>query len=207
MSCRSLRLGRCSARFLWALPELEHVCRSSTGVFALGDPPGEWVRLWELLQEDIAGASLPRGADDVHRLREWFFDALNAVLVNAFQVLYPTYSLRGGLYVDPRALRSRRLGDAFCSLNGTACYRMGSLFNHSCDPNVAAGFPGRDGTVHFRTIREVRRHEQLCISYTNTAKDVRARRDTLARDYGFHCCCQRCLEEAAVPGVEADGWH
>lgn len=57
------------------------------------------------------------------------------------QVQFPTYEATGGVYINLGALLSGRPGNAICSLNGTACYRNASLFNHDCAPNVAADFP------------------------------------------------------------------
>jgi hypothetical protein len=65
----------------------------------------------------------------------------------------------------------------------------GSVFNHSCIPNVA--FICEDSAIKFITIRDIKVGEELCISYLNISLD-RYMRQNILNQYGFRCSCDRC---------------
>eukprot|EP01062_Namystynia_karyoxenos_P011244 TRINITY_DN14015_c0_g3_i1.p1 TRINITY_DN14015_c0_g3~~TRINITY_DN14015_c0_g3_i1.p1 ORF type:complete len:539 (+),score=146.58 TRINITY_DN14015_c0_g3_i1:87-1703(+) len=79
-----------------------------------------------------------------------------------------------------------------CSLLGA-----GSFFNHDCDPNVThLSLAGKEShVVMFKTLRPVKKGEQLTISYVEDTQTVWHRRERLRASYGFLCACQRCLRE------------
>lgn len=86
-------------------------------------------------------------------------------------------------------------GDAASA--GSALYLLGSLFNHSCEPNVLVAFP-RDSTAVFTAARQIAAGEQLFITYIDAEQEVDARQQYLAFAYGFRCRCARCQEELAA---------
>lgn len=47
------------------------------------------------------------------------------------------------------------------SSTGSALYLLGSLFNHSCEPNVNVSFPGNDSRVMFTAARDITAGEQV----------------------------------------------
>ena len=58
----------------------------------------------------------------------------------------------------------------------------------NCDSNVFAG------TIQFVAKQDIKRSEQLCISYVNSKADVRARQMQLQAGYGFQCQCPLCTD-------------
>jgi hypothetical protein len=74
-------------------------------------------------------------------------------------------------------------GDAASA--GSALYLLGSLFNHSCEPNVHVTFPGNDSTAVFTAARQIAAGEQLFITYIDAGQELDARQEYLAFAYGF----------------------
>ena len=90
----------------------------------------------------------------------------------------------------------------------TALFVHGSLFNHSCAPNVelqqplypsdaltaAPGSAGMRVGVWLAT-RDVAAGEELCNAYTDVSVGVKQRSEYLEWAYGFVCRCERCEAE------------
>ena len=89
--------------------------------------------------------------------------------------------LRSGLYLSPNA--------------GSAVYLLSSLFNHSCVPNVDVSFPRNNHEIEFRAMRDIRKHEHLCISYIDSTMLYDERQRRLEMGYGFRCMCELCRED------------
>lgn len=81
------------------------------------------------------------------------------------------------------------------SAGGSAIYHVGSMFNHSCTPNVHACWPTGTSTVSFRTLRDVQLGEELLISYIDADMSYERRQASLLFNYGFSCECPKCDEE------------
>jgi SET and MYND domain-containing protein len=65
------------------------------------------------------------------------------------------------------------------------------FFNHGCNPNTA--FIGlANGQLAFRTIREVKKDEELVVSYIDLYSDRDERRQDLLTSKHFWCKCKRC---------------
>lgn len=83
---------------------------------------------------------------------------------------------------------------------------VGSMFNHSCNPNVqwtsAAGAGA--GTVVFKTTRAVEAGEELRISYVSAGMPVQERQEQLMK-WGFVCRCTACVEELQRPAPQTGG--
>ncbi|XP_061356654.1 histone-lysine N-methyltransferase ASHR1 isoform X2 [Gastrolobium bilobum] len=77
---------------------------------------------------------------------------------------------------------------------GKAIYKAGSLFNHSCQPNVHAYFISR--TLYLRTTKVVAAGCQLELSYGPQVGlwDCKDRLNFLKDEYIFHCQCTGCSE-------------
>ncbi|CAJ2641772.1 SET and MYND domain-containing protein [Trifolium pratense] len=77
---------------------------------------------------------------------------------------------------------------------GKAIYKAGSLFNHSCQPNVHAYFLSR--TLYLRTTKVVAAGCQLELSYGPQVGlwDCKDRQNFLKDEYAFHCQCAGCSE-------------
>ncbi|XP_057458415.1 uncharacterized protein LOC130749135 [Lotus japonicus] len=77
---------------------------------------------------------------------------------------------------------------------GKAIYRAGSLFNHSCQPNIHAYFLSR--TLYLRTTKLVAPGHELELSYGPQVGlwDCKDRLKFLKEEYAFHCQCTGCSE-------------
>ncbi|KAK8936401.1 hypothetical protein KSP39_PZI013025 [Platanthera zijinensis] len=77
---------------------------------------------------------------------------------------------------------------------GLAIYSMGSLFNHSCKPNLHAYFLSR--TLHLRCTELVPAKCPLELSYGPQVgqQDLQGRQEILQDQYSFKCCCVVCSE-------------
>jgi len=87
----------------------------------------------------------------------------------------------------------RSLEDEGSEFFGYGCWPAASYFNHSCAPNIEKKRDGR--TWEFRAGRDIKRGEELCITYLSgeERKLSRGKRmETLKRNWGFECGCERC---------------
>ncbi|KAJ3326537.1 hypothetical protein HDU76_012835, partial [Blyttiomyces sp. JEL0837] len=91
----------------------------------------------------------------------------------------------------------REGGDTVCA--GRAVFPHASFFNHSCAPTCECI---RDGHfLYVKTLKPVKKDEELTISYINVNLPLLARRSQLKQDYFFDCACLRCItEEKSKPG-------
>lgn len=76
---------------------------------------------------------------------------------------------------------------------GCCVYPTAVYFNHSCWPNVAKHRHGR--AMQFTSNREIKRGEELFISYGSIADSLDERRERLRDHFFFTCSCDRCLRE------------
>eukprot|EP00929_Paragymnodinium_shiwhaense_P070645 TRINITY_DN35785_c2_g2_i1.p1 TRINITY_DN35785_c2_g2~~TRINITY_DN35785_c2_g2_i1.p1 ORF type:complete len:314 (+),score=77.26 TRINITY_DN35785_c2_g2_i1:44-985(+) len=97
-----------------------------------------------------------------------------------------------------------------------AVFYMGSLFQHSCEPNarfhvVEAQTSGRQRPPwvgEFRALRPIRSGEPVHVSYLpedwlQKPRELRAWR--MLKAMGFHCACGRCTREAAAAAKRGGG--
>ncbi|KAI7907390.1 uncharacterized protein BX663DRAFT_426846 [Cokeromyces recurvatus] len=86
------------------------------------------------------------------------------------------------------------LGDNYSRNTDVALglFPLGALFfNHSCNPNTT--FIGvRNGQLAFRTLRPVKKDEELVVSYIDLYSDRDERRQDLLTSKHFWCKCKRC---------------
>ncbi|EGG21882.1 SET domain-containing protein [Cavenderia fasciculata] len=78
---------------------------------------------------------------------------------------------------------------------GCGVYVRNSFFNHSCNPNVNYWVVENTLEVECSLMRAVRKGEELCISYIDTAASLRDRREKLSEGYLFHCRCEKCITD------------
>ena len=98
------------------------------------------------------------------------------------------------------------------NLNG-ALFPLHTHLNHSCEPNTKViDSPGRladvSGTVTLllnnvltKVVslgKTIEPDEEIAVSYVNPEWPVSLRRETLKRDYGFDCQCQKCQLEGQI---------
>lgn len=69
-------------------------------------------------------------------------------------------------------------------------FPVGAILNHSCNPNCILTYEGGEQVI--RTIRNVKKGEELFHSYTDICQPTSIRRERLKITYGFLCKCDRC---------------
>jgi hypothetical protein len=92
----------------------------------------------------------------------------------------------------------------------SAYFVLGSLFNHSCAPNVAysrcAWEEGQEAPrMRFVAARGIARGEEAVHSYIESSAGAEARRKKLLLTYRFRCGCSRCVEEVGALAAGGSG--
>lgn len=82
------------------------------------------------------------------------------------------------------------------SVRNVSMYKIASLFNHSCIPNVGSLSPILSNCLKLVALREIKKGDELVISYTKTTEPLEYRREVLLKHYQFICQCEKCLEES-----------
>lgn len=73
---------------------------------------------------------------------------------------------------------------------GEGIYLEGALLNHSCEPNCYYLFIGK--TLVVKTLKKVKKGQQLFICYVNPLNPVEHNPDAIMRLYGFVPLCVHC---------------
>eukprot|EP01080_Neovahlkampfia_damariscottae_P005769 gene5769-9590_t len=73
---------------------------------------------------------------------------------------------------------------------GTGVYLASSFLNHSCQPNCVAMFNKNE--IIIRCIENIKKGDQLMISYVEFASSSPNRNEILQSQYCFECFCQKC---------------
>lgn len=69
----------------------------------------------------------------------------------------------------------------------------GTLLNHSCLPNVIFG--EKDGYMIFIAVKDIQKGDEICDNYIDITLPKKERKKHLLEQYGFECCCERCIEK------------
>lgn len=81
-------------------------------------------------------------------------------------------------------------------IKGHALYRLGSLMNHSCDPNVGMSQPALTSKASWVALRDISIGEELLDSYVTLEEGAKhdrdERRQILFENYHFWCDCKLC---------------
>ncbi len=81
---------------------------------------------------------------------------------------------------------------------------VGSLSNHSCEPNIATSLEAAQGggggapVLLFTALRDIAAGEELLHSYIDASAGLRDRQARL-QQYGFVCACGACAREGLHP--------
>ncbi|KAN0043097.1 hypothetical protein ACTA71_010732 [Dictyostelium dimigraforme] len=78
-----------------------------------------------------------------------------------------------------------------CHTYGLGIFPTGSYLNHSCLPN-AFWYNDDQGMMVFRTLRSIKKGEEILTSYTDITTECSERRKHLLKQYFFFCQCQQC---------------
>ncbi|GMH37389.1 hypothetical protein BSKO_05262 [Bryopsis sp. KO-2023] len=82
-------------------------------------------------------------------------------------------------------------------LEGTGYFPITCCINHSCVPNAMAirrTGEDKDRNVSLISLRNISKGEEICIAYVDIDLELHER-ETLLRDYGFSCRCDKCTKE------------
>jgi hypothetical protein len=80
-------------------------------------------------------------------------------------------------------------------VTGTGALTIHNCMNHSCDPNVVTVCGHPDHRVQVVALKEIKKGDEICISYIDEHVDIRTRRKALYSKYMFICHCARCNAE------------
>jgi hypothetical protein len=73
--------------------------------------------------------------------------------------------------------------------------------NHSCDPNAFVMMDG--ASISLRTLRPIKKDEEIYISYIDTTNPFHRRQSELASRWFFKCSCIKCQKRATL---DEDNW-
>ena len=118
---------------------------------------------------------------------EWYASVLSRFHINTFRVDNVPLSL------DRVSMLKAAAGGL--QQQGSAVFLLGSLFNHSCTPNVDVTWPRNNAHAVFVANTDIPKHTELSISYIDQDQPTKARKQILAASYGFNCTCPRCKED------------
>ena len=126
----------------------------------------------------------------------WFTRILSRLHLNVFRVdTIPPLDVTDPSALFKAAAAAAAGGTSSTSPRGSAVYLMGSMFNHSCDPNVDVTFPDNNALVSFVAATDIPKNHEITISYIDASAGRAARQQQLSFAYGFQCTCPRCIEE------------
>ena len=96
-----------------------------------------------------------------------------------------------GYYTFPELVT---YGEGLRFLSGTGIYPKGSMFNHSCSPNINHYSIG--DVTFFRALNDIEQGEELFISYIGRDLLVESKsvRDEFLDSRDFECTCTKCTE-------------
>jgi hypothetical protein len=84
------------------------------------------------------------------------------------------------------------------STRGQGVYTVGSCFNHSCKPNLQIHYAGEDDEMLCAVaLRDIKKDEELYISYIDESLNIAERQQQLFEHYLFTCTCEKCEEDKA----------
>lgn len=151
----------------------------------------------------------------LHPLRSKCFDAIpntagNAELIRKLVKVLPSdmdplHVIRAvelnsiGFYTFPELVS---YDDHLRYLSGTGLYMAGSMFNHSCSPNVMHYAIG--DVMFFRSLRDIEPNEELFISYigSDLLHETKSIRSEFLSGRDFDCNCDKC----ETPERSDDPW-
>jgi hypothetical protein len=74
---------------------------------------------------------------------------------------------------------------------GIGVYLKAACFNHSCKPNAFQSFDSKL-RISIRALRDIRKNEEITVSYIDLSRPTWWRRSELLDGYNFICNCDRC---------------
>ena len=122
----------------------------------------------------------------------WYSSMLSRIHVNSFRVDTIPIQATSRESLLRAAMHGGSSAGSSCAAPGSAVYLLGSMFNHSCTPNVDIHFPRNNHVIEFRAAMDIAKYTELTISYVDVELPKHERQDMLWTGYGFVCKCSRC---------------
>lgn len=85
-------------------------------------------------------------------------------------------------------------------ITGTGLYYIGSMFNHSCNPNAAFLSTCLNNEKVLVAMKDIKVGDEITCAYINCEQDREDRQGELLFGWNFLCTCERCIEEEAGEG-------
>lgn len=80
-------------------------------------------------------------------------------------------------------------------VSSVSMYKVSSLFNHSCDPNIGSTSPILSNRLKWIALRPIKKGEEILNSYVQTEHPYDVRQQLLKDHYKFECQCSKCKAE------------
>eukprot|EP01064_Diplonema_japonicum_P031740 TRINITY_DN5769_c0_g4_i1.p1 TRINITY_DN5769_c0_g4~~TRINITY_DN5769_c0_g4_i1.p1 ORF type:complete len:416 (+),score=89.84 TRINITY_DN5769_c0_g4_i1:45-1250(+) len=146
------------------------------------------------------------GENDELLTEHRFTRILGAVLLNGQErvpnspwACYQMWLRTNGTRQEYKSMKSfsKNNPDLASSTKGQGVYRVCSCFNHSCEPNIQVMYSDdNDETLVVHAIREIKKGDELCISYIDEDASYNTRQEQLRDHYLFTCICPKCTRES-----------
>lgn len=180
---RSMKLGDpAHGVYLRGDEDMQSLCHVTTEAAAGSGVPEDWRVAYDCMVQGMQEFSTI-----IQSLipSEWFFCMMSRIHINSFK-----------MDIIPAVTDSFSLAQAaFQSTStGSAVYLLGSMFNHSCVPNVSVSFPRNNNQIRFTSLVDIPKGAHATISYVDTEMHRQGRQEALLYGYGFSCSCPRCQQ-------------
>ena len=100
--------------------------------------------------------------------------------------------------IEDNRMRKQTLGDLRYSIIDP----LFSMFNHSCIPSASYRYEGGGTAMTVKAVRDIKKGEEICISYVDPWMPERERRDELWRRIGGLCGCPSCKRERLAEEIQ-----
>jgi SET and MYND domain-containing protein len=170
------------------LKDLSSLCYAN-----ITQAPDDWSEMHGLLLQGLSRSGLSISKFDL----DWYCWVLSRLHLNVFRVdTVPPLDIQ----TDPAALfrAAAAAVSGGAPHQGSAVYLLGSMFNHSCEPNVDITFPYNNAEISFVAATDIAKNTELTISYIDAGVGRNARQEQLRFAYGFLCNCPKCVEEMSM---------
>lgn len=160
-----------------------------SGIVCHHNNPQDWPKVLALADDQTPYHS----ADDLAAFVRSYLHLLAILPVSLLSSLTPEIVFLLSSRDSHNSFGIRSLEDDGSEFFGYGCWPAASYFNHSCGPNIEKKRVGR--VWEFRAGSDIEVGEELNITYLSGEERKLSRgkrRETLKKNWGFHCACARC---------------
>ncbi|XP_071948093.1 histone-lysine N-methyltransferase SMYD3-like [Antedon mediterranea] len=173
----------------------------------VGNRPSQTVllmaRLVQVVKADSGyqngGFNLPCGLHELQSNHKQFSERARGLVIDIMRCLGNYLGIQNvPSYPDMLELFGRVACNSFniCDKEmqsiGVGLYLKAAIFNHSCSPNCIAVF--NSTTLHMRAVKNIKKGEELLVSYIDLMYPTEIRQQMLQDQYFFTCDCTACQE-------------